>query len=69
MYLSVRLFANGTAHAESDLDFYIVVNDGEKDLHAIVASAHKAIRNVKQRPVDILVGTKAALTNVRISSP
>ena len=32
-------FANGTAHAESDLDFYIVVNDGEKDLHAIVASA------------------------------
>ena len=55
----VDSFANGTAHAESDLDFYIVVNDGEKDLHAIVASAHKAIRNVKQRPVDILVGTKS----------
>ena len=52
-------FANGTPHAESDLDFYIVVEDGEKDLHAIAASAHKAIRDVKQRPVDILVGTKS----------
>ena len=47
-------FANGTAHADSDLDFYIIVDDGEKD-----ASAHKAIRDVKQRPVDILVGTKS----------
>lgn len=52
-------FANGTAHAESDLDFYIIVNDNEKDLHTIAASAYKAIRGVKQRPVDILVGTKS----------
>ncbi len=52
-------FANGTAHAESDLDFYIIVNDNEKGLHAIAASAYKAIRAVKQRPVDILVGTKS----------
>ena len=52
-------FANGTAHTDSDLDFYIIVDDGEKDLHAIDASAHKAIRDVKQRPVDILVGTKS----------
>ena len=51
-------FANGTAHADSDLDFYIIVDDGEKDLHA-VASAYKAIRDVKQRPMDILVGTKS----------
>ena len=41
-------FANGTAHADSDFDFYIIVDDSEKDLHA-----------VKQRPVDILVGTKS----------
>lgn len=54
-------FANGTAHADSDLDFYIIVDDGEKDLHAIAASAHKAIRDVKQHPVDILVGTKKRL--------
>ena len=51
--------ANSTAHAESDLDFYIIVDDGEKDLHAIAASAYKSIRDVKQRPVDILVGTKS----------
>ena len=52
-------FANGTANADSDLDFYIIVDDGKKDLHAIVTSAYKAIRDVKQRPVDILVGTKS----------
>ena len=44
---------------ESDLDFYIIVDNGEKDLHAVAASAYKAIRGVKQRPVDILVGTKS----------
>ena len=52
-------FARATAHAESDLDFYIIVDDGEKDLHAVATSAYKAIRGVKQRPVDILVGTKS----------
>ena len=49
-------FANGTAHADSDFDFYIIV---EKDLHSVATSAYKAIRGVKQRPVDILVGTKS----------
>ena len=57
-------FANGTAHAESDLDFYIVVNDGEKDLHAIVASAHKAIRNA---PWIFWLVQKAALPSARTS--
>ena len=52
-------FANGTAHADSDFDFYIIVDDNEKDLHAVATSAYKAIRDVKQRPVDILVGTKS----------
>ena len=47
-------FANGTAHADSDFDFYIIVDDNEKDLHAVAASAYKAIRGVKQRPVDCL---------------
>ena len=36
-------FANGTAHADSDFDFYIIVDDNEKDLHAVAASAYKAI--------------------------
>ena len=52
-------FANGPAHADSDVDFYIIVDDSEKDLHAVATSAYKAIRGVKQRPVDILVGTKS----------
>ena len=52
-------FANGTAHADSDFDFYIIVDDNEKDLHAVATSAYKAIRDVKQRPVDILVSTKS----------
>lgn len=52
-------FANGTARADSDFDFYIVVNDNETDLHAVATSALKAIRHLKQRPVDILVGTKS----------
>ena len=52
-------FANGTAHADRDFDFYIIVDDSEKDLHALATSAYKAIRGVKQRPVDILVGTKS----------
>ena len=47
-------FANGTAHADSDFDFYIIVDD-----NAVATSAYKAIRGVKQRPVDILVGTKS----------
>ena len=41
-------FANGTAHADSDFDFYIIVDDNEKDLHAVATSAYKAIRGVKQ---------------------
>ena len=52
-------FANGTAHTDSDFDFYIIVDDNEEDLHAVAASAYKAIRGVKQHPVDILVGTKS----------
>ena len=53
-------FARGTAHVESDLDFYIIVDDGEKDLHAIAASAYKAIRDVKQRPMDTVSYTHLA---------
>ena len=38
---------------------FAIVDDSEKDLHAVATSAYKAIRGVKQRPVDILVGTKS----------
>jgi predicted nucleotidyltransferase len=52
-------FANGTNTENSDFDFYIVVNDNVTDLVEMTASAYKAIRLTKQRPVDIIVGTKS----------
>ncbi|MCC8127846.1 MAG: nucleotidyltransferase domain-containing protein [Clostridiales bacterium] len=52
-------YANNTYTSESDFDFYIVVKDGVTDLAAETTKAYKAVRRVKQRPVDILVGTKS----------
>ena len=49
-------FATGTNTEESDLDFYIVVNDTVTDLLEVTANAYKSIRKIKQRPVDIIVG-------------
>ena len=48
-----------TYTSESDLDFYIVVRDGITDIPAETARAYKAIRKIKQHPVDILLGTKS----------
>ena len=50
-------FAEGRQTAESDIDFYVVMNDETEDLSAVSFSAYKAIRHVKKRPVDIIVGT------------
>lgn len=52
-------YANNTYTSESDFDFYIVVKDGVTDLAAETTKAYKAVRRVKQHPVDILVGTKS----------
>ena len=52
-------FANGTNSENSDFDFYIVVDDKVTDLVEMTASAYKAIRTTKQRPVDIIVGTSS----------
>ena len=51
-------FANDTYTEESDFDFYIVVDDDVKDMAEMTTRAYKAIRKVKRRPVDIIVGTK-----------
>ena len=48
-------YANNTFTNESDLDFYIVVKDDVADIPAETARAYKAIRRVKQRPVDIVL--------------
>ncbi len=52
-------YANNTFTNESDLDFYIVVKDDVADIPAETARAYKAIRRVKQRPVDIVLGTRS----------
>ena len=50
-------FADSTYTNESDFDFYIVVRDSVSDIPAETTKAYKSIRIVKQRPVDIIVGT------------
>ncbi len=60
--VSVHLFgsyASGTYTEESDLDFYIVVQDSTRDLAGVTTCAYRAIRQVKQHPVDIVVGTES----------
>jgi predicted nucleotidyltransferase len=50
-------YANNTYTDESDFDFYIMISDGVPDIAAETTKAYKAIRKVKKRPVDIVVGT------------
>ncbi len=51
-------FAEGRATDDSDYDFYIVVDDSEKDMVHLTAKAYKAIRDKQYRPVDIIVNTE-----------
>lgn len=50
-------YASNTFTKESDFDFYIIVPDTVSDIPAETTNAYKSIRRVKQRPVDIVVGT------------
>ena len=61
--LKVYLFgsyAYGTPNADSDYDFYIVVDDAHSDAYEQTVRAYQAIRHARTRPVDILVGTNSA---------
>ena len=51
-------FAEGNDTPDSDFDFYIVVDDNQKDLASLTSRAYKSIRKIKKRSVDILVGTE-----------
>ena len=51
-------FADGSYDKDSDYDFYIVINDSD-DPWEIRRKTRKAIRNVQDRPVDIVVGTNS----------
>lgn len=48
-------FADGSYTDDSDYDFYLVVESGAS-LHETCTKAHRAITDLKDRPVDIVVG-------------
>lgn len=50
-------FAEGKQNADSDFDFYIVVDDSRKDMLDLTRKAYKSIRHKRKRPVDIIVNT------------
>lgn len=52
-------YAENTFTKKSDLDFYIIVGDDVADLPAETTRAYKAIREIKQRPIDIILGTQS----------
>lgn len=52
-------FAEGKNTADSDFDFYIIVDDSVTDIPAETTKAYRSIRKAKSRPVDILVGTRS----------
>lgn len=62
-------YVDGTAHADSDLDIYVVISDNanirEIDAMRLI---RKAIRNKKTMPVDVVVG-KESKFNQRKSAP
>ncbi len=58
-------FAEGREQPDSDFDFYIVVDDAQTDIPALTSKAYRSIRPVKQRPVDILVGTQSRFDSRR----
>lgn len=66
--ISVYLFgsyASGNPAADSDFDFYIVVDDSRTDVLDLMTQAYSACSEIKRRPVDILVGTKSSFETRR----
>ena len=51
-------FAKGTTTADSDYDFYVVVENAEENTLKLARRAYHAMRGKKNRPVDIIVVRK-----------
>lgn len=51
-------FAEGKQNADSDFDFYIIVDNSQGDMPELTAKAYKAIRHKQKRSVDIIVNTE-----------
>lgn len=62
-------YVDGTPHADSDLDIFVVMSDST-DIREIEAMKliHKAIREIKTMPVDVIVSKKNKF-NQRKSTP
>lgn len=62
-------YANGTPHADSDLDIYVVIpeNANIREIDAMKL-IHRAIRDKKTMPVDVIV-SKRNKFNQRKSTP
>ena len=56
-------FAEGRQNSDSDFDFYIVVDDSQKDVLELTAKAYTAIRYKQKRAVDIIVNTEKTFEN------
>lgn len=51
-------FAEGKQNPDSDYDFYIIVDDSQRDMIELTAAAYKSIRFKQKRSVDIIVNTE-----------
>ena len=60
-------FAKGSYNADSDYDFYLVVDDN-RNVAETTREAHRASINIKNRPVDIVVGTNSRFEKKRNAS-
>ncbi|MFA9462766.1 MAG: nucleotidyltransferase family protein [Velocimicrobium sp.] len=56
-------FAKDTFKEDSDYDFYIVIQDDAGDKIEISQKAYKALRGIRKRPVDIVVGYETSFRN------
>ena len=61
-------YAEGRQSEDSDFDFYIVVNDDAENIADLTASAYKAIRSIRTRAVDIVIGTMNRFEQRRLMS-
>lgn len=52
-------FAEGRQNENSDLDFYIIVDDSQTNMNKLTAEAYKSIRHKQKRAVDIVVNTQS----------
>ena len=61
-------FAENRQNPDSDIDFYIVIDDDRGNTREVTVEAYKSIRHRQKRSVDIIVNT-ASVFEYRKSMP